>query len=245
MNKQEILDFLELPESTSDQEIKVRLDEKLAYFQLLSENAPNDFLRKLHINNTQKVKDIQAQLRNASVETRQSLQQPVANNHQPVSAPVHFSAGNTHANRMAAQQNKEAVAWLVRHTENQSAKTFPLYYGKNFIGRNNYPGVPTIVISEDPYISRTHTMLDVTSTDPLQIIVSDGAVALGGKPSKNGTYLNGNERRIQRKEIMEENDTIQIGMTKFLVKANKTSINKIVQEVEESEYMKTVVIDIF
>ena len=65
MNKQEILDFLELPESTSDQEIKVRLDEKLAYFQLLSENAPNDFLRKLHINNTQKVKYIQAQMRNA------------------------------------------------------------------------------------------------------------------------------------------------------------------------------------
>lgn len=249
MTKQEILDFLDLPESTSDQEIKVRLADKLAYFQLLSENAPNDFLRKLHINNTQKVKDIQAQLMQAAAVTRPSVQAPVSSssssNRQAVSAVNNFQPGNTGAQPAALAPNQEAAAWLVRHTENQPAKTFPLYQGKNFIGRNNYPGVPTIVIAEDPYISRTHTLLDVTSTNPLQIIVSDGAVAVGGKPSKNGTYLNGNERRIQRKEIMEENDTIQIGMTKFQVKANKTSINKIVQEVEESEYMKTVVIDIF
>jgi hypothetical protein len=34
-------------------------------------------------------------------------------------------------------------------------------------------------------------------------------------------------------------------MTKFIIRLNNTSIHKIVQEVEESDFMKTVVIDIF
>ncbi|QCR21556.1 FHA domain-containing protein [Pontibacter sp. SGAir0037] len=251
MTKGEILEFLELSEAASEHDIKVRLEEKLAYFQLLSENAPNDFLRKLHVTNTEKIKQIQAQMLQANTASR-----PLAGSKPPQpapvpSAPVYRSTGAAVTPQPSAtyphsgQFGQEAAAWLVRHTENQSAKTFPLYRGKNLIGRTPHASLPTVILSDDPYVSRSHAVLEVTSVAPLQIIVSDDGTATGGNPSKNGTYINGDDRRLTRKMLMEENDTIQVGMTKFMIRSNNTNIQNIVKEVEESDYMKTVVIDIF
>jgi pSer/pThr/pTyr-binding forkhead associated (FHA) protein len=227
MNRAEVLEFLELPESATDHEIRVRMNDKLAYFQRLSENAPNDFLRKLHTSNTEKIRTMQNQMGGDA---------PPARSHQPAAyqqpAPQQPSS------------SKSEVAWLVRHTENQSAKTFPLYYGKNYIGRNPQMG-PAIILDEDPYISRVHALLEVININPLQVVVSDDANSNGGKPSKNGTYVNGDEKRLSRRMTIGTNDTIQVGMTKLIVRLNNTSIHKIVREVEESDYMKTVVIDIF
>ncbi|MBN8720350.1 FHA domain-containing protein [Hydrobacter penzbergensis] len=217
MTRNEVLEFLELPESASDADIRVRLNDKLAYFQRLSENAPNEFLRQLHIANTEKVKQMRAE----------------------------FIGAKGSEAKPASTAAKTEIGWLIRHTENQSAKTFPLYYGKNYIGRNSQPGSPTIVLDDDPYVSRTHALLEVTNVDPLQIVISDDATGNGGKPSKNGTYINGNSQRIAQKVTIGNNDTIQVGVTKLIIRLNNTSIHKIVQEVEESEYMKTVVIDVF
>ncbi|TDQ09437.1 FHA domain-containing protein [Pedobacter metabolipauper] len=244
MTRVELLDFLELPDSSSEDEIRIRLDDKLTYFQHLTENAPNDFLKKLHSANTEKIKNIQKELSAAGAKgPTPTTNHLMVNVDTPYSA--HADTVTTGANILSAQRNKDAVAWLVRHTENQSAKTFPLYYGKNYIGRNAHPAVHTIVINEDPYVSRIHTLLDVTNTNPLEIIVSDDSHGNAGRASKNGTYINGNENRLTKKMIIGENDTIQVGMTKFNIKPSTNNINDILQEVEESEYMKTVVINLF
>lgn len=239
MNRKEVLEFLELPESSTDQDILVRLNDKLAYFQRLSENAPNDFLRKLHTTNTEKIRTLQSQM--SSIGSTNPPSEPKISG---------YGGGHAHSSVQevrpaSSSSTKTEVAWLVRHTENQSAKTFPLYYGKNYIGRNPQPDAPTVVIDEDPYVSRIHAVLEVININPLQIVVSDDSQSNRGKASKNGTYINGDERRLQNKIMIGPNDTIQIGMTKMIVRLNNTSIHKIIQEVEESDYMKTVVIDVF
>lgn len=229
MTRKEVLEFLELPESASDNDIRVRMSDKLVYFQRLSENAPNEFLRKLHTSNTEKIRHMQSELLGPG---------PVLSNPSPQPA-------NTYAAPSSSTINKTEVGWLIRHTENQSSKTFSLYYGKNYIGRNPVAGHPSIVLDDDPYISRIHALLEVINIDPLQVVISDEPGSNGGKASKNGTYINGDEQRLIRKTIIGPNDTIQVGMTKLVIRLNNTSIHKIVQEVEESDYIKTVVIDVF
>lgn len=240
MNRKEVLEFLELPESSTDQDIIVRLNDKLAYFQRLSENAPNDFLRKLHTSNTEKIRNLQLQMSGAvNSQSAPPAKAPA------YGQPAYFSPTQENMAAAAPSPSKTEVALLVRHTENQSVKTFPLFYGKNYIGRNQQPDAPTVIIDDDPYVSRIHAVLEIININPLQIVVSDDSQGNKGKPSKNGTYINGDERRLQNKIMIGANDTIQIGMTKLVIRLNNTSIHKIIQEVEESDYMKTVVIDVF
>jgi hypothetical protein len=240
MTREEMFEFLEIPANSSETDIIERIEDKLTYFQRLSENAPNDFLRKLHTENVKKIQVLQSQLLSRADESSHQH----STNYVSANSDLTGDYGDTSANLRSAQNNKTAVAWLVRHTENQSAKPFPLYYGKNFIGRNSHPSDPTIIINEDPYVSRIHCCLEVESIKPLQMIISDGG-ALNNKPSKNGTYVNGNEQRLTKKVSVSENDTLQVGMTKFAIRLNNDNIKKIVQEVDESDYMKTVIIDIF
>lgn len=232
MNRKEVLEFLELPESATDNDIRIRMDDKLTYFQRLSENAPNEFLRKLHTSNTEKIRLMKSQLLGIG-----------AGNETPVRQPQQYPSSQQAEPLQGS--HKTEIGWLIRHTENQSSKTFPLFYGRNYIGRNPQAGTPTIVLDDDPYVSRTHALLEVININPLQIVISDEATANGGKASKNGTYINGDKKRITRRMTIGVNDTIQVGMTKLIIRLNNTSIHKIVQEVEESEYMKTVVIDVF
>ena len=230
MTRAELLEFLELPESAADHDIRERMNDKLTYFQRLSENAPNDFLRKLHTSNTEKILALQREMGGITA---------------PASSAARYEAPSYQQPVQQAPARSAEVAWLVRHTERQSAITFPLFYGKNYIGRNPSSNGPCITFAEDPYVSRVHALLEVININPLQIVVSDDANSNGGKASKNGTYINGDEKRLSRKVTIGANDTIQIGMTKFIIRLNNTSIHKIVQEVEESDFMKTVVIDIF
>jgi pSer/pThr/pTyr-binding forkhead associated (FHA) protein len=240
VNRKEAFEFLELPDSASDNDIRVRLDDKLNYFNLLSENAPNEFLRKLHLKNTEKVRDIQ----NILLQTTQPAS-PSPSFKPPVSQNNSFSDNSANNYRSADNNERRPVGWLVRHTENQPSKTFALYFGKNFIGRQPNLGGAEIIIDDDPFLSRMHALLEVTSTDPLQIVVSDDDSSNHGKASKNGTFVNGNTKRINRAERLRENDTIQVGMTKLIIREANNNIRKIVDEVENSDYMKTVVINLF
>lgn len=241
MNRNEVLEFLELPETASDADLKTRLSDKLGYFQTLSENAPSDFLRKVYLQNIEKVHTIQRTLFQETVSASKPLHHPMAQSQQAYSyqeqPKSHFQS--------QGHPNQNPVAWLVRHTENQSAKTFPLFPGRNVVGRNPQPGVNTILLDDDAYVSRVHAVIDVAVSHSIDFYISDNPSANGGKASKNGTYLNGNDHRLVQKTKLKENDTIQLGMTKLILRHNNTSINKIVHEVEESDYMKTVVIDIF
>jgi hypothetical protein len=240
MNRKEAFEFLELPESASDAELKTRLLDKLAYFERLSENAPNDFLRKLHLQNIEKVKTIQKNLLQETVSAVQPFHRSAASSFGDSSSQQ--TVRHSPVNTVPSHSNQNPVAWLVRHTENQSAKTFPLYPGKNVVGRTAQTGMQMILLDDDGYVSRVHA---VVTAENGEFFITDNATSNGGKASKNGTYINGNDNRITQKVKLRENDTIQLGMTKLILRSNNTTINKIVHEVEESDYMKTVVIDIF
>ena len=320
MTKSEALEFLELPETATDSEIKIRVEDKLAYFERLSEKAPSDFLRRLHARNAAKVSEIQLVSKKwpsyvpapEPVEVKREPEpEPVAVEPEP--EPVILVAPEPElqpepqpepevvepapqpelipepqaaaepepmpepepavvepqpapepapqpATEVAQQQPEptpepadpvepapaapaepEPVAWLIRHTENQSSKTFPLYPGKNFLGRKPLPGLtPFIEVEEDPYISKVHATLLAESNG---IYINDPS-GQEGKPSKNGIFINANENRLTAKTRLKENDTVQIGVTKLILRYNNNSIKKIVEEVEETDYMHTVVIDI-
>jgi ketosteroid isomerase-like protein len=255
MTRKEALEFLELPDNSPDDRIYNRITEKLNYFSQLSENAPNDFLKKLHLKNIEKVNLIKNSISQggnvpapSQAGTRENIspgqspyqdnnyQEPVVNSRPAMPTTPDFS-------RSQRETKKTAVALLVRHTENQRTKTFELYEGDNVIGRLPVAaGKNVIEIDNDEYVSRHHAVITI---DRGQIYLSDDAQANGGRASKNGTYVNSRSERITTRVRLKEEDTVQIGMTKFIIRLNNTNIDKIVHEVEESNYMKTVVIDIF
>lgn len=245
MNRKEAFEFLELLDSASDSEIKNRIQDKLSYFERLSENAPNDFLRKLHAQNVEKVKKIQKSLMQETVSAPQQLPNFSQGSHNNNNSYSSQQTVKHSVDSFPAYGNQSPIAWLVRHTENQSAKTFPLYRGKNVVGRTQHPNLPTVLLNDDAYVSRVHAIIDVEPGNPCEFYIVDNHSSNGGKASKNGTYINGNDNRIIQKVKLRENDTIQLGMTKLILRNNNASLQKIVHEVEESDFMKTVVIDIF
>lgn len=347
MTKSEALEFLELPETATDSEIKIRIEDKLAYFERLSEKAPSDFLRRLHARNASKVSEIQMaskkwpsyvppvqeqpepepeiilqpeplpvpQQETVSAPPQEvvsapqqeavtalppepeamSQEEPKATSQvepepvqadplpqlqtepepqpelepllevqstpaaaaiaPPVSAsqpttvpdpppapkPILVQADPEPVVATQAESQLAPVAWLIRHTENQSSKTFPLYPGRNYLGRKPREGLtPFIEVEEDPYISKVHAVLYAENGD---IYVSDPSGG-EGKPSKNGIFINADENRLMAKTRLWEKDTVQIGVTKLILRYNSKAIVKIVKEVEEQDYMHTVVIDI-
>lgn len=245
MTLKEALEFLELPEGAAGNQIKQRLHEKLAYFEHLSENAPSDFLKRLNRQHFAKAKSLEQEmvqwnLSGAEVVLDDSDDASAYDESIPLTTPVIVSSKN------AARQPApvEPVAWLVRHTENQSAKTFSLFTGKNYIGRKADPALkPFIVIEDDAFVSRVHAIIYIEEGNPVKFYIADTDAANGGKASKNGTYINGNEIRITQKLLLKENDTIQVGMTKLILKLNNNSINHIIREVERSKFMHTVVFE--
>ena len=49
---------------------------------------------------------------------------------------------------------------------------------------------------------------------------------------------------MTKKTKLKENDTIQIGVTKLILRYNNNAINKIIKEVEKSKFMHTVALDL-
>ena len=237
MNRKEALEFLDLSEPASDRNIFTRLAEKQIYFTHLCENAPNDFLKKLHEGNLEKILQIKNMLGIPGAEDQSA---------QPSLPPAGQRAESPDRSAVAAYSNAQGpAAWLIRHTENQPSKTYALYPGKNIAGRSVRPNAKMVLVDDDPYVSNIHAVLEVLTVNPLKILVTDDAASNNGKPSRNGTYINGNEERIVKSALIGENDTVQIGYTKFTVRANNAPVYKMIRDVEESEFVKTVVINIF
>jgi len=144
-----------------------------------------------------------------------------------------------------ARDPNEPLAWLVRHTENQSNDTYPLHAGKNYIGRKEKPGsTPFIAVKEDPYISKIHAVVIAEPGDPATFYLADDPATNGDKASTNGTYLNGNGDRITKKTLLQNNDTIQVGITKLILRYNDNPLDRILKEVAGKDYVHTVVIDV-
>ncbi len=222
------LEFLELPPNTTQDIILQRINEKKRLFEQLLSNAPNDYLKNIHTRNLVKLTEIKTFINRGYIETSQEKQI----NTESKSAKIHQA--DSHDMPIPAQSSPKTAAWLIRHTENLPPKSFSLFDGKNFIGRISNRQQHEILIEDDIYVSRSHAFIEMKGNNYL--IVDTG--------SKNGTYVNGQHQRISSIPL-HDSDTIQLGNTKFVFRAEShKSIDDLVEEVDRSAYMKTIVIDI-
>jgi hypothetical protein len=264
MTKTESLDFLELPESASEEDIKSRVEEKLAYFEHLSEKSPSEFLRRLHAKNVTKVKEIAQESLDwppyippvtaspiaaepahplPPSSAGDGLPPPETPEEEEASCLSRFFTRFVSGILPAKKKEAEPIGWLVRHTENHSHSTLPLYPGKNYIGRkSNGRSKPFLKVDEDPYVSKIHAVILVEEKDEPQFYIYDDPSSNDGKASTNGTYINGHGERVTTKTPLLENDTVQIGITKFVLRQNKMSTEQMISEVADRAYVHTVVV---
>ncbi len=139
---------------------------------------------------------------------------------------------------------KKLAGWLITHNEGTENKTFDIYTGKNIIGRATPNFTPEIPL-EDTYVSRRHAVLIVRLNENnfFEYYVADNSDVNSGKPSMNGTYINGNTERLADKpQKIIDGDTIQIGNTKLVLKSATVSIDveEAVKLVKKQEYQTTV-----
>jgi len=252
MTQKDAFDFLELPESATKSQIKIRLVEKLEYFEHLSQHAASDFLRRIHAKNVDKVRAIQREFFPwSSFESESEIILPLEHGDEII-LPEEEIIHTTPIIISSAGQIQEAFpvkregpfGWLISHTENSPTKVYPLQVGKNYIGRKLQAGfTPFIVIENDPYISRIHAVVDINEKPTDECYIMDSAASNNGQPSKNGTYVNGDKKRIEEKVGLNDGDTIQIGVTKLMLKYNTKELKDILSEVERSGYITTIEID--
>src|SRR5579863_2983934 len=91
-DRKEALEFLELTDLATPQEIKAKLASKLTYFETLSEKAPSAFVRRLHQRNVERVKEIMQLAKTwdaaAEPEAAPVVAAPAPAAPEPVAAPV-------------------------------------------------------------------------------------------------------------------------------------------------------------
>lgn len=118
----------------------------------------------------------------------------------------------------------EILAWLVVHDEHTERQVLGLKAGKHVVGRKSVSKPCDVMIQcdHDPYMSRNHCMLDVRigQNGVPEVILSDNK-------STNGTWLNAeNKVELQEEEklFLEDNDMLQLGMTKVIVKIKQGKV---------------------
>lgn len=139
---------------------------------------------------------------------------------------------------------KNVTGWLIVHTEKTEHAQFELFEGKNVIGRSTPNFKPDIPL-EDTYSSRRHAVIIVrlNENNIYEYYVADNADVNNGKPSMNGTFVNGDTQKLGNKAVrIIDGDTIQIGMTKLVLKSAEISIDveEAVKLVKKQEYQTTV-----
>lgn len=123
-------------------------------------------------------------------------------------------------------ENKPA-GWLILHTEGKDTASYELHIGKNRIGRVATANMPDIPVADDMYVSRNHAVLVVRVNDRNQYeyLIADNA-EVQGKSSLNGTYINGDSTRLGDQNVfLRDGDTIQVGVTKFVLKTAEVAIS--------------------
>ncbi|MBS1751366.1 MAG: FHA domain-containing protein [Bacteroidetes bacterium] len=253
MTRIEALNFLELSEKATAFEIKQRLLEKMDYYENLCRNAPSDFLRKLNTRHVEKVKTIQQEFPDwdprkpeLSVEFPEDEMDKALKEAEVaaglLTTPVIISSKDKRS-FIKKEKFPDPPGWLIMHMEDRPSKSFALSVGNNYIGRKADPlQNPFIVIDDDSFISKVHAVVYVEQDDQLSFYIMDDALSNGGRESRNGTFVNGNPSRILHRTALHEEDTIQVGHTKLVLKVNKSSIQHIVQEVKKSKFVHTIVL---
>ena len=134
------------------------------------------------------------------------------------------------------------TGWLIIHTEGKEQESQKLNSGINYIGRENENLNPHIKVKDDIYVSRGHAHIIAENGD---FFIYDNSGNQTGKESLNGTYINGNQKRLDEKgQRINDGENIQIGETKFILKSIKNVSNKndAINKVKEMSFTKTIVI---
>lgn len=236
MNKEEALEFLEISSQASPGEMEKAWQQRYNFFKLLHSNAPNDMLRLVQEKNLARLDEIKILLRltGSGTESKPSL----APGPELRQVEVHESAATV-------DSEESSLAYLVVHTEDRPMRSFPLAEGLNVVGRVKIPGVHSIAVEEDSYVSRLHCQFIITCKNNLWCcdLVDDGSLNQG-KPSKNGTFVNGNTQRINR-QALKDYDTVQVGMTKLVFRwKKKRTTGELEDQVRHTDFKQTVFINI-
>lgn len=229
MEKADALDFIGLKEPLTEETIQSKYTERFNYYHMLYANAPNKVIERIQQQNLEKLKQVKKILMDDVVSRRNDFQQRFFD------APVLVQP------EAPKPEGKEVVAWLIVHTEGRQIETFDVYEGINYIGRKKQNDAGnTIVLEGDPFVSRTHAFIKAKriANEP-QIVLYDGD---GSKPSVNGVYVNGNEKRINQHCMLMENDTVQVGTTKLVLKLKKEDRSRTgeVEEVLRTDFIRTI-----
>jgi ribosomal protein S27E len=170
-------------------------------------------------------------------ERPQPVQRPV-DNFQPISTqaptPNHISP--------------DAIGWLVIHDEYTESRTFSLRKGLNRIGRSSDStprDVNICIETQDIYMSRHHCDIEVRQkpNGGYEYILSDRDYG-GKKASANGTFLNARKRLTPNDEpILQDNDTIQVGRTKVVLKLPTVAQNAqdAANRVQQMDFFQTII----
>jgi hypothetical protein len=229
MEKTEALDFIGLKEPLTEETVQKKYTERFNYYHMLYANAPNKVIEKIQQQNLEKLKQVKMILLEEIVSRKKDFQERF------------FDASFLPEAISAKQKEKEVLAWLVVHTEDKQTQTFDVFEGVNYIGRKKREeGAGSVILEDDPFVSRTHAFIKVKRlSNDTQFVLYDGD---GSKPSVNGVFLNGNEKRINQHCSLTENDTIQIGMTKLVLKIKKQDRSKTgeVEEVLRTDFIRTI-----
>ena len=230
--------FLDLPDNPDKKLLAARYREKYNFFKMLHTNAPNAIIRSLQEKNLQTLEEIKKLvpgLANADYSTNGAGKPPeVHPNGQPVTPKTEDKTKTDHG---------KPLAYLIVHTENKDIQSFPLFEGDNCVGRNEVPGKNSITLPEDTCVSRYHCVITINGAGDQSSVISDDGRHNNGRPSLNGAYYNGNPDRIKTQKLAN-GDTVQIGMTKMVFKWNTAPKKNMEQEVEQSDFVKTIVVNI-
>ncbi len=142
------------------------------------------------------------------------------------------------------------LGWLIVKDEQTDTQTFALHLGINTVGRQSENAPAThMIVTNDEFMSRPHCTIEVkiSRQGALLYLLQDGASRPDGgwKPSRNGTYLNGEEPRLGEYDriYLSDGDLIQIGVTKLVLKTVELaeSPHRAFQEVEDMDYGRTII----
>jgi hypothetical protein len=229
MDKAEALTFIGLKEPISEEAIHDKYTERFNYFRMLYSNAPNKTLEQIQQQNLHKLNQVKMMLLEEMATKKKNFDKKHGN---ALPKPM-FGAVKI--------EEKPVVGWLIVHTEHRKTETFDLYEGVNYIGRKKRDDkANSIVIEDDPFVSRTHAFVKCKKDgNEFQYTLYDGD---GNRPSVNGVFLNGNDRKIKECCLLEENDTVQIGTTKLVFKVKKAnkSISGEIEEIVRTDFIRTI-----
>lgn len=167
--------------------------------------------------------------------TQNSYHKPVAET--PVSYDKTVLVNSESENAVNLDLN-QPVACLIVHTEERASKTFELRVGESIVGRKSNQSEAQILIEDDLFISRQHCKLKLQCNK-----VGIVSCTITDLNSTNGTFLNTKQLGISDEWFLTENDTVQIGRTKFVFKLmNQKPVADLEREVAASKFERTVII---